>query len=115
MATFEARLVEENSTFTIKLNEPARFLAFEAAFVEETPQFSAKFMKTQPLKAKFGEIQTVTDGDWYEGKYTIIPSPENQVLETQGKTMKNDVTVKSIPYYETSNFSGITVYIGSEV
>jgi hypothetical protein len=35
-------------------------------------------------------------------------------LETRDKMMINDVTVLEIPYFETSNISGITIYIGGE-
>lgn len=51
----------------------------------------------------------------YEGEYTITPAPfESQTLETNNKLMHDDVTVLAIPYYETSNVSGITIYIGGE-
>jgi len=51
----------------------------------------------------------------YTGEYTITPAPFNsQTLETAGKRMSDDVTVLAIPYFETSNISGTTVYIGGE-
>lgn len=51
----------------------------------------------------------------YDGEYTVTPKPfEEQTLETRSKLMANDVTVLAIPYYETSNISGITIYIGGE-
>lgn len=52
----------------------------------------------------------------YDGDYTIIPKAYSDVvLDTNGKTMFDDVTVKQVPYYETSNEFGETVYIASEV
>lgn len=53
----------------------------------------------------------------YEGDYTVIPSTdEDIVLETKDKIMTDDLTLKKIPFHETSNDSGgITVYIGKEV
>ena len=51
----------------------------------------------------------------YTGEYIITPAPfTSQTLETRGKSMSDDVTVREIPYYETSNISGITIYIGGE-
>lgn len=55
-------------------------------------------------------------GDPYGGPYEVTPNPENDiVLATRKKSMLDDVTVFKIPYYETSNESGYTVYIGNEV
>ena len=55
-------------------------------------------------------------GEPYKGEYTVIPKAnEPTVLETAGKTLNKDVTVTKIPYYETSNPTGDTVYIASEV
>ena len=53
--------------------------------------------------------------DYEGGAYDITPLPfESQTFETKGKRMTDDVTVRAIPYYETSNVSGITIYIGGE-
>lgn len=50
---------------------------------------------------------------YYEGEYEVIPSIEEQVLETNRKYMKDDVMVKEIPYAEVTNLAnGITVTIG---
>jgi len=49
----------------------------------------------------------------YAGPYEATPNPhEDVVLETAGKRMTDDVTVRKIPYWETSNTKGLTVYIG---
>jgi hypothetical protein len=52
----------------------------------------------------------------YTGTYEVIPQAwQDVVLETSGKKMEDDVTVRQIPYYETSNpQGGMTVYIGGE-
>lgn len=53
--------------------------------------------------------------DVYDGQYEVTPSAHNSiVLETREKLMADDVTVLKIPYYETSNESGLTVYIAGE-
>lgn len=48
----------------------------------------------------------------YEGEYVVIPQVGEQVMPTSGKRMTDDVTVTGIPYYQVSNLSGLTVYIG---
>ena len=50
----------------------------------------------------------------YDGDYIVIPKAfQEQVLPTNGKAMIDDVTVREIPYYETSNeYGGYTVNIG---
>lgn len=51
----------------------------------------------------------------YAGPVTVTPRAYNEVvLATNGKLMTNDVTVHRVPYFETSNDSGETVYIAAE-
>lgn len=54
-------------------------------------------------------------GPPYEGEYAATSRPfEEYELQTEGKLMAKNVTVKKIPYFETSNTTdGITVYIGT--
>ena len=52
-------------------------------------------------------------GEVYEGPYEVRPTPAGQTLATEGKTMKDDVTIEPIPYFVVSNEAGgETVYIG---
>lgn len=52
----------------------------------------------------------------YQGDYIITPKAfEEQIMPTNGLLMLDDVTVKRVPYYETTNPMGQTVYIASEV
>lgn len=52
----------------------------------------------------------------YTGDYVVIPlADEAVVLDTNGKMMTDDVTVQQVPYFETTNPTGKTVYIASEV
>lgn len=55
------------------------------------------------------------DAPTYTGPYEVVPAAfEGQVLDTNGKLMRNDVLVHEIPYLETSNDSGgVTVSIAS--
>lgn len=52
----------------------------------------------------------------YEGSYTAIPKAHSQtILPTNGKTLADNITVQQIPYFETSNPNGKTVFIANEV
>lgn len=53
----------------------------------------------------------------YEGEYEVTPLAfEETVLRTNGMKMTDDVIIKEIPYYETSNESGgSTVYIAGTI
>ena len=52
----------------------------------------------------------------YEDDYIITPKAyEPQILDTEGKLMKENLTVLEVPYFETSNEYGTTIYIASEV
>ena len=53
----------------------------------------------------------------YGGPYEVTPKAwEEQILQTDGKLMTDDVTVFRVPYYETSNlFDGKTAYIAEEI
>lgn len=50
--------------------------------------------------------------DWYEGPYEVTPTRFEQYLATKDKTMRADVNVHEIPYYETANPYGTTYIIG---
>lgn len=52
----------------------------------------------------------------YEGEYAVTPRVTEQTMATKNKMMTEDVTVKSIPFYNVGNTSGgSTVYIANEV
>ena len=52
--------------------------------------------------------------DSYDDGYIVTPRVHAQTLNTKNKLMKDNVSVLAIPYFETSNLSGKTVYIGGE-
>lgn len=74
---------------------------------------------TKRLIADFGEVHTATKlvgGELYEGEYIITPKVTEQIIPTKEKVLAEDMTIKSIPYFDVSNNSGgNTVYIASEV
>lgn len=63
------------------------------------------------------QIPDIVHSAFYDGQYEIEPKAHTTTtLNTNGKTLLNNVVVKKIPYFETSNLSfGHTVYIASEV
>lgn len=76
-----------------------------------------KLSKPGKLKGKITIPEKVmVIPDTYYGSYEVIPTTDEQVLHTKSKYMEDDVTVRAIPYFETSNQTGgDTVYIASEV
>lgn len=57
-------------------------------------------------------MQTPIIYDMYEGDLIVKPKDYEQQLETKNKIVPDNVTVLEIPFIETSNESGTTVYIG---
>lgn len=86
--------------------------------------FQVQFTATdQSLKVTFAATdQSITPGfdAWqkdtpkYNGKYEVVPLVDSEtVLMTAQKILNDNIVVKQIPYFETSNDSdGQTVYIG---
>lgn len=67
------------------------------------------------LKVKFVEGGSGVTLPFYDGEYTIIPKTKDIILPTKSKAMKNDVTIKQIPYKEVQNEGGgSTITIGLE-
>lgn len=77
--------------------------------------------KTKDIRGYIGcGIKKVSDyvpEEEYHGTYeTVSKAFEDSYLETKNKRLRDNIHVKEIPYYETSNLSdGVTVYIGSEI
>ena len=50
---------------------------------------------------------------FYDGEYEVTPRVHEQILDTDGKVMSDDVTVHEIPVTRTTNpYGGQTVVIG---
>lgn len=79
--------------------------------------FSIEFEAEAELAGEFDKFTEVSAQEYpyYDGEYEVTPSVDEQILETKDTVMLDDLTIKSVPYYETSNISGTTVYIASEV
>lgn len=79
-----------------------------------TEQIRGKLNPAQQMRGLM-TLPQVVPPDIYEGETVIVPSSfTDQELATRNKMVKTDILVKQIPYYETSNESGITVYIGND-
>lgn len=51
----------------------------------------------------------------YKGPYDITPAISSQVMDTKNKHMTDNVLVEAVPYFETANDSGHTVYIANNI
>lgn len=71
-----------------------------------------------PIVLRIKDYQRVVvygDADPYEGAYEVTPKVSEQTLETKKKILLDDIKVKGVPAYETSNFAGgTTFYIAKE-
>lgn len=84
-------------------------MQFDVIFSATDQRFDAVFASVQPATS-------IQELDPYAGAYTVTPKVTAQTLPTAQKRMTQDMTIKAIPYYATSNPQrGETVYIGSEV
>ena len=63
-----------------------------------------------------GIVKYDSSTELYTGEYDIVPkAAEEQKLPCAGKKMLKDVDIKAIPFFETSNEAGTTVYIAAEI
>ena len=53
--------------------------------------------------------------DPFLGEYEVTPKVDAQTMPCAGKKMLKVVDIKAIPFFETSNEAGTTVYIAAEV
>lgn len=60
-------------------------------------------------------IPLLPEINYYDGPYDVTPKTSEQILNTTSSYLTDDVTVRKIPYFETSNNTGTTVYIAGEV
>lgn len=64
---------------------------------------------------EFGEVTVIhIGGETYAGPYVVIPKRRDQILDTRNKLMRDDVTVKEVPWIEVSNTEGTTYIIASD-
>lgn len=95
-------------------------MTLDVEFEEVTHAFAVELKEiTHAFAVDMGEVQHVTEyigGEEYKGEYIAVPTTEEQVFNTKGKVLLDNMTVRKIPYFNVSNSSGgNTVYIASEV
>ena len=95
-------------------------MRFEVKFLQNGRSFFADLhtdsQKIDTEFSEFQEISVIDEIEAYDGPYVVTPAIDSQVLSTAQKRMTDNMTVKAIPYFQTSNPQmGETVYIGSEV
>ena len=57
-------------------------------------------------------IQVGGEFPYYDGSYKVTPKATEQKLATRDKTMRDDVTVKAIPFSSVANIAGgVTINI----
>lgn len=67
----------------------------------------------QNIGMSIGASYSVVAGETYDGSYEVTPRLYAQSLDTDGKLMRDDVTVYEIPVTRTTNpHGGQTVLIG---
>ncbi len=67
----------------------------------------------QVIPMSLGAAYITIAGEEYDGAYEVIPRLYAQSLDTDGKLMRDDVTVYEIPVTRTTNpHGGQTVLIG---
>ena len=95
-------------------------MRFEVKFLQNGRSFFTDLhtdsQKIDTEFSEFQEISVIDEIETYDGPYVVTPAIDSQVLPTAQKRMTDNMTVKAIPYFQTSNPQmGETVYIGSEV
>lgn len=83
--------------------------------IQKQSTLSGVIKDNNSITGTIGYAEGQSEYPIYDGRYTVIPTKYEQSLETKNKIVKADIKIKEIPYYETSNISGTTVYIANEV
>lgn len=86
-----------------------------SAFLSAQPIIEGQLVKTNVLSGMLNVPYTAEGVEPYTGAYEVTPKSIDQTLSTNSKLMTDDVTVFKIPYFETSNTDGTTVYIGGQI
>lgn len=103
--------IKENENVKIKFNNSSKGIKFN---INNKNDIDIKFDEnSEKTKINFDDKVKI-DYEYYNGPYEVTPRAYNKIiLETDNKLMKDDVLVNEVPYYETSNISGNTVYIAN--
>ena len=103
--------IEQTNTLkgTIDASYDKAYIGQLKAVITDTTNLVGKITGVNNLK---GIVSLSEPVELYQGDYIITPKIRSQNMNTKNKKMEENVTVLAIPYYETSNLTGKTVYIG---
>lgn len=80
--------------------------------ISSNGMLSGSVKKSDNMSAVVG-IYEGMNPEKYDGEYNFTSTVEGDtVVDTKFKFLRDNITVGKIPYYETSNPTGTTVYIG---
>lgn len=74
---------------------------------------SGSLSKPQILSGTLTMKAIGSDYPTYSGDTVVIPATSEQLLETSNTIVRDDILVKEIPTFETSNEYGVTFIIAS--
>lgn len=89
-------------------------IKFKAAYRQLPIKFRSVDKQIPITFHSFQRVSVFEHVEHYDGDYFVTPRVDEQTLETDSKLMLDDLTVKAIPYYDTTNAAGgSTVYIAN--
>lgn len=80
-----------------------------------TAELQVQFDEEDVFDVSFGELIEIPPEELptYEGTHSIVPSFADQLLDTSGLLVEEDIKIEAIPLVRVSNNSGgMTVIIG---
>lgn len=85
--------------------------------VKNQPKINVDMKKSPAADIGIRSSTTVINtAPTYNGSYSVKPKAfEDITLPTANKLMKNNVTIEKVPYFETSNETGTTIYIADSI
>lgn len=104
------RTLEDSEVIAVSVNDRGSVVTIGVTDTEQTALVKVH-NETEVIKVKSKAVAP-SSMDIYQGVYNVTPSAYAQELQTANKMLERNVVVNEIPYYETHNANGITVYIG---
>lgn len=90
-------------------------MILNVTFEQITADIPVQFDEVDDFSVNFGELTEIPPEDLptYEGTHSIVPSFADQLLDTSGLLVEEDIKIEAIPLARVSNTSGgMTVIIG---
>lgn len=90
-------------------------MILNVTFEQITADMQVNFDEVDDFSVSFGELTEIPPEDLptYEGTHSIVPSFADQLLDTSGLLVEEDIKIEAIPLVRVSNNSGgMTVIIG---